>query len=259
MGGASALGRRARSLSAAVAPGDRPLRCPHCPCRQRARRRIGDHRRAPKSRPRSVQRRWSSTCWRPRAGPATAPAAVPESLLKPAIAAGDWRIATEAAFRLTTIRAQAGRITAETARHELEAQRLLWRGHPDEVTMLRHLVVLELRAGQPAKGAEWLGMLLDRGPSKRGASSGEDPSSMLFLALARAGRSDAAIAISALAIYRRHPELLSAAERGEALHNPLSASRRLASTTRQGSSPRTELSLPSRDDDPDPRLPSARG
>jgi hypothetical protein len=147
----------------------------------------------------------------------TAPAAVPESLLKPAIAAGDWRIATEAAFQLTAIRERAGRITAETARRELETQRLLWRGHPDEFTMLRYLLVLELRAGQPAKAAESLGMLLDRRPSKRGASSGEDPSPRLFLALARAGRSDAAIAISALAIYRRHPELLSAAERDEAL------------------------------------------
>ncbi len=147
------------------------------------------------------------------------PDIVPEGLLGRAIETGSWQIATEAAFTLTTARERAGRITAEAALGELEAQLPFWRGHPDESAMLEHLAGLELRTGRLAQAAAIVGTLLDRSASKRGGRTREPAPSQLFLDLASAGRGNPAAAIAALVVWRRHPELLSGAARDQALRD----------------------------------------
>ncbi len=147
------------------------------------------------------------------------PDVIPEGLLGRAIETGSWRIATEAAFALTTARERAGRITAAAALDELEAQLPFWRGHPDESTMMEHLAGLELRTDRPAEAAATLGTLLDRSAPKRGERTREPAPSQLFLDLASAGRGDPTAAIAALAVWRRHPELLSGAARDQALRD----------------------------------------
>ncbi len=146
-----------------------------------------------------------------------APSAIAEGLLTGAMATGDWRIATEAAFVLTTARERTGRLTPEAALRELERQRLLWRGHPDELAMLRHLAGLELRAGQPMKAAATLTAILDRGGEGREAPSADPAIRSLFRELAKAASGDPALAVATLAIHRRLPTLLPVGEREEAL------------------------------------------
>ena len=124
--------------------------------------------------------------------------------LATALRDGDLSTRVAAAFALTQLPA-ARRGETVDALGELTRQRLLWRGHPDEATMLAALADVQRQHGKPADALATWRVALAR--TRDGTAAAEFTERMCDTLAAALSAEETGDAVTAYALYRSYPDL----------------------------------------------------